>query len=484
MKRLALILALTVGLGGAFGAAFDADAQSKGRSRDLRGANEVRGQDGEIVKDGKKIDAAGQKEQGMANAPAVLQRAGVACNVSDALYTGEGTKQIDGKPVKVQTYEVACSGGLGYLLEDRGTTSSAYDCIVAKAAADAAPAPAADPKGKAAPAARAPVCSLPGNADLNAMFQPVMQQANAPCTVSNVAYLGSSPSTRIARYEVGCAQGMGYLVDRPETTAATEPLKAIDCLAAETSGYDCKLTAKPQRVAYVAALAQTSGRQCAVSDARAMGRSSSGATFYEVACGSAQGYVLEAANGRVTRAIDCLEAAGIGGGCKLSSTQAALEAKEGQYLQILRANRVNCQGDQFRLIGKDTAKKRDVVEFVCTDRPVGLVAFIPQATGGEVTAFDCIESEGRAIKCQLTDRKKIMAALSTALAAENCPVTNYAVLGASATDGEVLEVSCTGRSGMIVDLPTNRGKPSKVLTCAQSAARNGDKCTLPENQRS
>lgn len=391
MKRLALIVALTVGLGGAMGAAFDADAQTRGRGRDLRGPSEVRDAAGEIVKDGKKLDAAGQKEQGLANAPAVLQRAGVACTVTDALYTGEGNKPMpDGKTVKAQTYEVACQ------------------------------------------------------------------------------------------------EGLGYLVDRPETiaAAASAPLKAVDCLAAEAGGYQCTLTPKPQRVAYVASIAGTSGRQCAVSDARAMGSNATGSTFYEVACGSAPGYVMEVKGGRVARAIDCLEAAGIGGGCKLTSAQAVLEAKEGQFLQTLRAANVNCQGDEFRLIGKDTRNNRDVVEFKCSDRAGGLVAFIPQQAGGQVTAFDCIEAEGRAIKCQLTTREQIMAQLTRALASENCPVVNYAVLGASATEGEVLEVACTGRSGMIVDMPTSRAKPSKVLTCAQSAGRGGDKCTLPENTRS
>ncbi|HYE42014.1 MAG TPA: hypothetical protein VEA15_01365 [Caulobacteraceae bacterium] len=484
MKRLALIMALTVGLGGAF-AAFDVDAQSKGRGRSLRDADEVRGQSGEIVKDGKKVTPEEQKAQGMANAPAVLQRAGVACTVSDALYTGEGTKAgADGKPVKVQTYEVACNEGLGFLLEDRGETAAAYDCIVAKTAADnaaAAPAPAAK-GGKPAPKAASPVCTLPGNADLNRSFQPILTQAGAKCTVTNISYLGSSPATKVGRYEVACQEGLGYLVDRPESAASTAPLKAVDCLAAEAGGYDCTLTPKAQRVAFVAAMASTAGRPCTVSDARAMGANASGSTFYEVGCGSAPGYVMEVKGGRVARAIDCLEAAGIGGGCKLTSTQVVMEAKEGQYLQTLRAKGVNCVGDEFRLIGKDTRNNRDVVEFKCSDRVGGLVAFIPQTGGGNVTSFDCIEAEGRGIKCNLTDRAAIMKQLSASLTRFTCNVTNYAVLGQSATDGEVLEVACAGRTGMIVDIPTSRGAATKGLTCQVSAERGGDKCTLPENK--
>lgn len=485
MKRLALIMALTVGLGGAVGVAFDADAQSRGRGRNLSGPTEVRDQSGEIVKDGKKVDAAAQKELGMANAPAVIQRAGVRCTVTDAMYTGEGNKPLpDGKTVKVETYEVACQEGLGYLMEDLGDSANAYDCIVAQAAAaNAAAQPEPEAKGKKAQTRVFPTCKLPGNQNLNASFQPVLAEAGARCTVTNVSYLGSSASTRMARYEVSCQEGLGYLVDRPETASAQGSLKAVDCLAAEAGGYECTLTPKAQRVAYVASLAGTSNRQCAVSDARAMGTNAQGASFYEVACGAQPGYVMEVQNGRVARAIDCLEATGIGGGCKLTSAQAAMAAKETQFLQTLRAANIRCDGDQFRLIGKDTRNNRDVVEFKCADRAIGLVAFIPQQAGGQVTSFDCIEAEGRAIKCELTTREQIMAQLTKALADQNCPVVNYAVLGASATEGEVLEIACTGRSGMIIDLPTNRSAASRALTCGQSAARGGDKCRLPENQK-
>ena len=497
MKRLALTLALlsSFALGG-FAATAAVAQDDRPRGRSLSRPTETRDQTGEVVRDrgGKPMNEAQRKERGLAEAPGVLQRAGASCTVTDAMYNGAGKTLVDGQPIDVQTYEVVCQEGLGFLLEDRGTQALAFDCIVAKFAADkqAAAAAAAAPAAPAAPARRggqaaapaqvvkAPVCELPGNANPMAGIQAVATRAGARCTVTNVAYIGYVPTTKVTRYELACSEGMGLILDRPDA-AATTP-STFTCLAAEAGGYDCKLTDKAARTAWIAALARTSGKACQVSDARLMG-TARGAEFYEVACAGAAGFVMEAKDGRVTRTIDCLEASQIGGGCKLSSTQAALEVREQQYLQVLRASGVVCQGEEFRLIGKDSAQRRDVVEFKCANKPVGLVAFIPNTAGAPVTNFDCIEAEGRAIRCTLTDRPTIMRTLTASMAEKGCAVINYAVLGASGVgDGEVLEVACQGGgTGYIVDLPTNRGKPNRVLTCATSASRGGDRCRLPEN---
>jgi len=498
MKRIALTLALMAGfaLGGVAATDAFAKQEDRPRGRSLSRPTETRDQSGEVVRDtgGKPMTPAQRKERGMAEAPGVVQRAGATCTVTDAIYNGAGkTAGPAGTPIDVQTYEVACQEGLGFLLEDRTTEVRAFDCIVAKFAADraaaaapAAPAAPAQParRGQAAAAApqtaKPPVCELPANANPMAGIQAVANRANARCTVTQVAYIGYVPTTKVTRYELACSEGMGIILDRPDA-AATAP-SSFTCLAAEAGGYNCTLTDKAARTAWIAGLARSTGKPCQVSDARLMG-TARGADFYEVACAGAAGFVMEAKDGRVSRTIDCLEASQIGGGCTLSSTQAALEVREQQYLQTLRASGVVCQGEEFRLIGKDARNNRDVVEFRCANKPVGLVAFIPTAAGGQVTSFDCIEAEGRAIKCTMTDRPAIMRTLTTAMAEKNCTVINYAVLGASGgADGEVLEVACQGGgNGYVVDLPTSRGKPTKILSCQQSASRGGDRCRLPEN---
>lgn len=488
MKRMALTLALLSGLvlgGVAITSAADA---APSRSRDLRGPQEVRGTDGQVLRDGKAMTPEEAKAAGMAEAPAVVTRAGATCTVVDALATGGGKATIDGKPIDIKTYEVACSEGLGYLLEDRGTTAKAFDCIqVASNAAAAAAAPAAAPAtparrgaAVAAPAAL-PTCALPANANPKASFQPIVSSSGARCTVTDVAFLGFSPGSQLNRYEVACSEGLGYIIDRPVSGAA----KATDCLAADAGGFDCKLTPKANRTAFIARIAAGSNRPCTVADGRYMGASASGAAYYEVACGGTQGYVLETKNGAFVRAFDCLEAAGIGEGCKLTNISAAVEQREGIYLQALRAKGIPCNGTEFRMLGTDS-RQRDVVEFTCSDRPAGLVAFIPKAGSPttDITNFDCFEAEGRSLKCQLTTHAQLAARLVPTMAAKNCDVSNFAVRGASETDGLVVEVACRNSEakGYIIDLPENRGPYTTANSCAQAASRGSEPCRLPENR--
>jgi hypothetical protein len=488
MKRMALTLALLSGL--VLGSvAITTAVNAAPRSRDLRNADEVRDANGDLVRDGKAITPEEAKALALAEAPAVLQRANTVCSITDALATGNGKVTINGAQVDVKTYEVACSEGLGYLLQDRGEGGAfAFDCIqvAASNAATAAAAPAAEAEPRrgnaaAAPAAAPQACRLAANQNPVSMIQPVMAATGKSCTVSNVNFLGQSATSGLRRYEVACGTSIGYIIDRPTTGAPT----AVDCIAAAASGAECKLTTKEQINAYIGSIASRSGRPCTISDTRVMGSSSSGSTYYELGCTGALGYVMETKNGGFVRAIDCLEAAGIGGGCTLTNVAAQAEVREGQYLQALRGKGIACAGTEFRVLGHDS-RKRDVVEFKCSDRPAGLVAFVPQAGSGttDITNFDCFEAAGRALECQLTTHEDLMARLKTTMAAKNCDVSNYAVRGASATDGLVVEVSCRGSEakGYIIDLPENRGPFTTANSCAQAASRGSEPCRLPENK--
>ena len=69
-----------------------------------------------------------QRKQGMAEAPAVVQAAGLGCQVSDARFIG---KASDPKS-KTETsyYEVACGQAMGYVLQaPKGGQPSVFSCI-------------------------------------------------------------------------------------------------------------------------------------------------------------------------------------------------------------------------------------------------------------------------------------------------------------------------------------------------------------------
>lgn len=80
--------------------------------------------------------------------------------------------------------------------------------------------------------------------------------------------------------------------------------------------------------------------------------------------------------------------------------------------------------------------------------------------------------------------KQWLACLVPTMAAKNCDVSNFAVRGASETDGLVVEVACRNSEakGYIIDLPENRGPYTTANSCAQAASRGSEPCRLPENR--
>src|SRR5438309_1042562 len=69
-----------------------------------------------------------QRKQGMAEAPAVVQAAGLGCQVSDARFIGKTT---DPKTKAASSYyEVACGQSMGYVLQAVAAgPPSVYSCI-------------------------------------------------------------------------------------------------------------------------------------------------------------------------------------------------------------------------------------------------------------------------------------------------------------------------------------------------------------------
>ena len=79
------------------------------------------------------------REAGRKAAPALMQAAGIPCQVSDARLIGVAPDPKTKKDTKY--YEVACTGGLGYDVVDNGTTSPTWASCAdqAKAGADGKP---------------------------------------------------------------------------------------------------------------------------------------------------------------------------------------------------------------------------------------------------------------------------------------------------------------------------------------------------------
>ena len=118
-----------------------------------------------------------QRKQGMAEAPAVVQAAGLPCQVTDARFVGK----TEDKKAKTSSsyYEVACQQGMGFVLQaPSGAAPTAFTCIEADFPADGSK-PSLS-------------CMLPANADPKA--------AHALLTVGESKANASIPAPELAAW--------------------------------------------------------------------------------------------------------------------------------------------------------------------------------------------------------------------------------------------------------------------------------------------
>jgi hypothetical protein len=400
-----------------------------------------------------------QRDKGMKEAPAVLAATHVPCTLSDAAFIGISDKS--------SVYEVACKEGLGYMViggADAAKPAKAYDCLTTLGNASL-------------------TCRLPGNTDPKQGLVPLIAAAGVACPLKDARAIGTSSSGE-AYFEVACQQGPGFILARAPTGAVT----ATPCIeAVGASNITCKLTTKAEIVASVAKLAAPAGKPCEVSDARFVGTSTTtGETFYEVACGSAPGFMIQTNKAGVYQAaIDCANASGIAGGCKMTDSTKAETQEANLYTGLAKAGGFNCDVSKYRYIGMSSAPKAEVVELACTNRPDGAIALFPVDTKIKATFTDCVRAPkfGDAAACQLSSQTPVYAKLTAGLVAHgrtSCKVSGARYMGVSPDGEDFIETACAdGGPGWVIEF-TPKEEVKTLLSCGQAKAE-GLTCTLPTN---
>jgi hypothetical protein len=76
-----------------------------------------------------------QRKIGMAKAPEIIAKSGLACGLTDARFVGSSDEKTDGVKVTTAFFEVACSEGLGYIIQAKtdGSLPLTYDCVATSA---------------------------------------------------------------------------------------------------------------------------------------------------------------------------------------------------------------------------------------------------------------------------------------------------------------------------------------------------------------
>jgi len=405
---------------------------------------------------------AAARTQGMAEAPAVAQAAGIACQVTDARFVG---KMVDPK-TKAATnfYEVDCDRGVGFVLQaPPGVKPTAFSCIEANST---------QPDGKPPSLP----CKLPGNANPLADLAPLLTKAGLSCTPD--AARGIGQTARNTFLEVSCQGGSGYVlqVDAPANTDGSAV--ANDCLTfdATDGNIKCTLRDAAYRLAVVDRYAAAANNGCVVKDRRYIGMSQGGASYYEASCQDGKGYIYKVEKGQLAQATSCEKAMALLGGCTLTDAKEAQTAQAGLYTNLAKNAGFDCQVSKYAPFPSPAGK--DVVEMACSNRADGAVGVFAGPNDKSVV-YDC----GRAIlagyRCSFTKPADSMGAFTAdlkKLGKDSCTVSANRVVGKTAKGTTYMEVACAdGLKGYVIEYAADL-KPIESIGCAFSG-----QCKLPGN---
>ncbi len=239
------------------------------------------------------------------------------------------------------------------------------------------------------------------------------------------------------------------------------------------------------------ALVAAASLPCQVSDARLIGKvaedkkkGAPATSLYEVACGSAMGYLVQSTGTTTPTAFSCLEAnypaevaTKAANPCMLPAN---LDPKAALAADLAKIN-VQCVPESARGIGQ--SKTSTYLEIACQGG-VGyiVVASAPYDGAKKIEAQNCLNFDGQSgnIKCMLGDPAARMAVVDKYAAADgkNCAVKDRRFVG-TATDGaNFFEASCADGKGYIYKISA-AGALTTTYECAKAQGVLGG-CTLTD----
>jgi len=404
-------------------------------------------------------------EQGMAEAPALLQQSGADCTLTDANYLGSSkAKGPDGKDVTTQIYEAACQEGLGYMiLAPENATPNAFDCLALSGNA---------PK-KGEKDTNGLYCRMEANAQPLKGLQAIVAKTGVACTVDQGRWMGAGAEEKFNQYEVSCSEGTAYVVQAP-FGGSSHSLNAVDCMRVPSD--TCTYFPKAKMVSAIAAMAAPSGRTCTPTDARYVGTLPNKDNFYEIACADGgSGYIFETdAAGKFKIATDCVRASAIGGGCTLTQT-AGQTAETTTYSRLVKEIGYPCTVSSYKSFGPDTKTGRELVELACSDHPDGAFAMLPVDKGQRGETFNCLRAESRQLKCTLTSAAATYAKLSAQMGAKGktCQVSNGRGVGVAASGDDYVEVACSGSTGYMIQYGPGLEAVKAIIACKEAKGIGG-----------
>ena len=385
--------------------------------------------------------------QAKMDAPPLVQAAGMKCDVTDAYLLGVSDETVNGKKLKSSFYEIACGqGGLGYIFKSSpGGDTQFFDCLSLQMAAEKAAAEKQKTQGQN-------TCGmLPENKNPQEGLLPWLTQSGVNCgSVSKGAWLGASPTEKVAVYEAACSNGGGYVIVSPQA-GSTKTLDVEPCAKADLAGVKCQLTTADDISKQIVALAAPAKEaNCTPTKGRwVVTDPSNGNDFYEIGCSDGKDafMIRTDSKGGFKEAIPCVRATRIAGGCTFADVSAGSTADNATYTKL--AKQIGYEAcpnvQKYQSYGTETGGPREIVELSCSATEGGF-ALVPTGSGQTGEYFNCVRATGRGLTCHLTPMDATYAKISQQIAARGkttCKVTNGKDVGKDDKGVDYVDVACS-----------------------------------------
>jgi hypothetical protein len=293
-----------------------------------------------------------------------------------------------------------------------------------------------------------------------------------------------------ALFELVCAESTGgYIMQTSAPPRLDQPVVMNPCIGySEEANVKCTLTDRATQLSIIDKLTSASGKPCTVKDRAYIGTSSkTGDMYYEVACTEGKGYVLEqTAKGALSRAVDCVDADAIAGGCKLTDTRQAKTEQNNLYAKLAKKAGYNCDVSGYAPLPltADISPHSEVVEVTCGNRPDGAIAIFPASSSETAIIFDCAHSELEGYRCSMSKASASYDKLTAELVSfgkKSCTVSNARNVGVTADGRGYTEVACSdGLQGYMIEYLVKPLAMKSVIVCSEAKGIAGG-CTLPGN---
>ncbi|HTK33972.1 MAG TPA: hypothetical protein VL358_01630 [Caulobacteraceae bacterium] len=276
-------------------------------------------------------------------------------------------------------YEVACTGGQGYVIQTSpGKTPVASECLAVLGSPTTA-------------------CTLTSKETVLAGMGALAAKSGTPCTVSNARVVGSAQGSTY--YEVACGATPGFMI---QADAKHEFQQAIPCAKAQSIGGGCQLTIidETAEAGTYTKLAQNANFPCEVSKYRYLGKETkSNSELVELACKNRAdgGIGVFPISGGKAQVLDCLQGGAYGVTCQLTPP-AELYAK--YTARLVAQGKTQCKVSAGKYLAS-TTEGADYIETACSDGLPGFVVAVDHATGATKDLLTCGQVARSGAPCTL-----------------------------------------------------------------------------------